>query len=113
MKWATTINFILGLWLIVAAFAVSHAMNPAMSVEIAVGIAIAGLSGAAAFTPVHEAAVLSWIVTLSGLWMLVAPFVVGYAHRMSASASNDAIVGIIVIVLGCVNTVTRGTRLAA
>lgn len=43
---------------------------------------------------------LSWINALLGLWLLVAPFIIGYSGTSGGATWNDAIVGIIVIVIG-------------
>ncbi|UYG17658.1 SPW repeat protein [Brachybacterium huguangmaarense] len=45
------------------------------------------------------------LLTLSGLWMIVAPFLVGYQARTSdwaAGTTNDVVVGITLVVLSLV-----------
>jgi len=103
MKGLSWINFILGLWLIVAGFAISMAVRPVMAEEIILGIIIACLSAIAAARPQPA---VSWIVALAGLWTLIAPAVINYAGA-SASRANDMVVGIIVLILGVINAVHR------
>jgi hypothetical protein len=103
MKVLSWINFILGLWLIVAAFALTPAVGPIMAEEIVMGIVIACLAAASAARPM---AATSWLIALAGLWTLIAPTVLGYGNA-GASRGDDIVVGIIVMVLGIVNAVYR------
>jgi SPW repeat len=103
MKALSWINFILGLWLIVAGFALSMTARPVMTEEIVLGIIIACLAAAAATRP---SSIVSWLVALAGLWTLIAPGVIGYAS-MTVSRANDMVVGLVVLVLGIANAVYR------
>ena len=96
MKGLSWINFVLGLWLIVAGFVLSTASRAVMTEEIVIGIIIAVLSAISVTAVVSW---LSWLVALAGVWTLIAPGIISYVG-MSASRANDVIVGIIVIVLG-------------
>ena len=103
MKALSWINFILGLWLIVAGFAVSQGAGPVMAEEIVIGIIIALLAiGSVSST----SPAIAWSVAIAGLWTLVAPSVIDYTMH-SASRANDIVVGIIVLVLGIANAVYR------
>jgi hypothetical protein len=102
MKAFSWINFILGLWLIVAGFVLSATARPVMTEEIVLGIIIAGLAFASAMRPVP---IFSWLLAIAGLWTLVAPMVINYGVR--PSRGNDIIVGIIVLALGVANAVYR------
>ena len=103
MKALSWINFILGLWLIVAGFAFSVASRPVMAEEIVLGIIIACL---AAISTAHPSSVISWLVAIAGLWTLIAPAVISYAGT-TRSRANDIVVGIVVLVLGIANAVYR------
>ena len=103
MKALSWINFILGLWLIVAGFALSMAWRPVMAEEIVLGIIIACLAAMAANRP---SPVISWLVAIAGLWTLIAPAVINYAGAR-VSRGNDIVVGIVVLVLGIANAVYR------
>ena len=101
MKALGWINFILGLWLIVAGFALSTAARPVMAEEIVLGIIIACLAAISAARP---SSAVSWLIAIAGLWTLIAPAVIRYAG-MAASRTNDIVVGIVVLVLGIANAV--------
>ena len=103
MKVLSWINFILGLWLIVAGFVLSGTAKAAMAEEIALGIIIASL---AAISAVRPSSLVSWLVALAGLWTLTAPAVINYAG-LTASLGNDVVVGLVVLVLGLTNAVYR------
>ncbi|HJZ72560.1 MAG TPA: SPW repeat protein [Vicinamibacterales bacterium] len=103
MKALSWINFILGLWMIVAGFALSTASRAVMTEEIIVGIIIAALACAAALRP---APITSLLVAIAGLWTLLAPSFMNYMG-MATARRNDLVVGIVVLVLGIVNAVYR------
>ena len=103
MKGLSWINFILGLWLIVAGFTLAAASGTAMTQDIILGIIIAAFSAWAASSYAHPVA--SWIVAIAGLWTLISP---GVTYSMARAAhTNDIIVGIIVLILGFANAVFR------
>ena len=103
MRALSWINFIAGLWLIVAGFSLAAGMAGVMTQDIILGIIIAAFAAWAASSPDHPVA--SWIVAIAGLWTLLSPGV-GYGAA-SAAHTNDVIVGIIVLVLGFANAVFR------
>jgi hypothetical protein len=105
MKAFSWINFLLGLWLIVAGFVFSATARPVMTEEIVLGIIIACLAFA---STMRSAPILSWLLAIAGLWTLVAPMVMKYGQR--ASRGNDIIVGIIVLALAVSNAVYRQER---
>jgi hypothetical protein len=109
MKALSWINFILGLWLIVAGFAFSMASRPVMAEEIVLGIIIACLAAISATRP---SSVISWLVAIAGLWTLVAPTVISYAATPRARA-NDIVVGIVVLILGIANALYRQSPVRA
>ena len=103
MKALSWINFILGLWLIVAGFALSHGGGAIMAEEIVLGIIIALL----AFGSVSSSnPAIAWCVVIAGLWTLLAPAAIDYSMH-AASKANDIAVGVVVLVLGFANAVYR------
>jgi len=105
MKAFSWINFVLGLWLIVAGFALSATARPVMTEEIVLGVIIACLAFASAMRP---SPMLSWLVALAGLWTLIAPVAMNYGMLRTARG-NDIVVGIIVLALGVNNAIYRQT----
>ncbi len=53
----------------------------------------------------------SWVNFILGLWLIVAPFALGYSPQMGSKVANDVIVGIVVLVLALVRAVGVGRRL--
>jgi hypothetical protein len=94
-------NFILGVWLFIAGFALSHGSYAAGAEDIILGIIIACLAAIAAYRP---APATSWLVALAGLWTLIAP---GVFHYGGAAQTNDVVIGIVVLVLGVSNAMYR------
>ncbi len=105
MRWASWINFILGLWLIVAPFALRYANVPGAAPEdVILGILIAAFSLWMAST--YEApAGPSWLVVVFGIWTIIAPFVLGYSRQSAAELRNDVAVGVVVVILAAVRAI--------
>jgi hypothetical protein len=100
MKWASWTDFVLGLWLIVAPFALGYAsVGRGRGEDVLFGIVIAGVALWRSLVSNDSAmAGVSWIVALAGLWVLFAPFALGYSS-VGAAMTNDVIVGAVVFVL--------------
>jgi len=97
------INFILGLWLIVAGFVLSNGAGAIMAEEIVLGIIIALL----ALGSINSSNPgIAWCVAVAGLWTLLAPAMINYS-AFAASKANDVTVGIVVLVLGFANAIYR------
>jgi SPW repeat len=107
MKALTWINFILGLWLIVAGFTLSTAAGPVMTEEIVMGIIIACLAIVASRYPTSA---ISWVIAVAGLWLAIAPAAINY-RGISAARANDVVVGIVVLILGIANATFRESRI--
>lgn len=103
MRALSWINFILGLWLIVAGFVLSGGVPAVRAEEICLGIVIAIFAFVSATRYTAPAA---WLVALAGLWTLIAPGVIDYTMSHGAR-TNDVIVGVIVLVLGFASAVYR------
>lgn len=89
-----------GLWEVIAAFTLGYsASSAALWNAIIVGTALIVLGAWAAVStqPATDKA-LDWINALLGLWLLIAPFLLGY-RDFGAAFSNDVLVGIAVMVL--------------
>jgi len=102
MKVLSWINFLLGVWLTIAAFALAPKTGPVMAAEGAAGIMISVLAYASAVG--RPNAGISWSVAVAGLWTLI----VSYGLHTTAT-SNATIVGLVVLVLGAVNAIYRHT----
>jgi hypothetical protein len=100
MKWASWTNFVLGVWLIFAPFTLLYAkVQTAMYEDVLLGLVIGSLALSRAVGPETEAMTqVSWYVATAGLWVLIAPFVLGYAGT-TAAVFNDVSVGLVVAIL--------------
>jgi hypothetical protein len=97
VRWTSGLNALLGLWLIVAPFALGYLEPAARWNDILVGIVIASLAALRAFGR-PAAPAWSWTNVALGVWLLIAPFLLSY--NTSAALWNDVVVGLIVVVLG-------------
>lgn len=91
---ASGANLLLGLWLIAAPFVLSYGAAHARANDIVLGIIIATLAAIRVFGA-YRSAWISWVNMLAGLWLIIAPFALGYSGIMHP-LWNDIIVGILV-----------------
>lgn len=98
-----------GLWEVIAAFVLGYsASTAALWDAIIVGIALIVLAAWAALSSAEGTdRTLDWINVVLGVWLIVAPFVLGYSV-VAAALWNDIIVGIVVVVLAGWAALTMG-----
>jgi hypothetical protein len=111
MKWASWILVIFGIWLIIAPFVLGYSTisGAATMNDVVLGIVILILSLWSALAVVPPGSV-SWILVLLGIWVLIAPFVVGYAVMSSTATGNDVVMGILIIVFSLIRALTGAPR---
>ena len=109
MKWHWG-NVVLGVWLIIAPFALGYSSTSgrATGEVVILGIVIAGCSLWVALRPKGPAAV-SWVVMLGGLWVVIAPFVLGY-RTITPALVNDVVVGILVLLFAITHVMLAARR---
>jgi hypothetical protein len=101
MKWASWVNFGLGVWLILAPMTFGYAsVKAALYEDLVFGILIASVAlwralGAETSAMAH----VSWVVAAAGFWAMLAPFELGYGTTR-APVDNDVLVGLAVLILG-------------
>lgn len=95
---ASGANLILGLWLIAAPFVLNYAPSVARGNDVVMGIIIATLAAVRVFGA-YRAAWVSWLNVLAGIWMIIAPFALGYSG-FAHPTWNDIIVGALVVAFG-------------
>lgn len=100
VKTASGLNFLAGLWLIISPWVFGATMRGTGAAwnSVIVGIIIAVFAAIRFFAP-RSAVGLSWINALLGVWMIISPWIYGYAAN-AAWLWNSIILGIIVVVLG-------------
>lgn len=103
---ASAFNIVAGFWLIVAPFLLGYSeLGLAVRNDVLVGVVVLVLAWARASSP-REIPGLSWFNALLGLWLIAAPFVLGY-DSVAAARWNDVSVGLIVAVLATWSAASR------
>lgn len=99
-------NLVLGLWLILAPFALGYSnLGRALWDDIAIGVAVAVFAGIRVTGRGYRVPSLSWINAALGAWLALAPWMLSYTGTHPAVA-NDLTVGVIVFILGTVSAAT-------
>src|SRR5579884_3856539 len=93
---ASGINVLAGIWLIIAPFVLGYVTSAPKTNDIWLGIIVGILALIRVFSGVKSAWV-SGINILAGIWLIIAPFVLGYLNN--TPRVNDVILGIIVIAM--------------
>jgi hypothetical protein len=97
---AFRVNILLGIWVIVAPFVLASALfSAAIWNNIATGIAVAIVALLRTSMPRQSA--WSWANVILGIWLLISPFVLGFAAPRLLW--NDVILGIIIALVGISN----------
>ena len=92
------INMLLGLWTIFSPFLLGFSgVLPAVWNGLEVGLLVAFFSGIRVSIGYNQT-IWSWCTVLFGLWLIVSPFVLGFAKTSSATW-NDIIVGFVILLL--------------
>lgn len=99
VKGVSGTNIAAGLWLIAAPFILAYTgVTAAMWNAILVGLAVLALAWIRVAKPLQNEGA-SWTNVALGVWLLIAPFALGYTAT-AAAMTNDIIVGLIVAGLG-------------
>lgn len=111
VKWSSGTNIALGLWLMLAPFALAYSgTGAAVANDLIVGLVVLGLAWARVARPARYMS-LSWTNVAAGTYLLFAPFLLGYGG-VSAAVANDITVGVIVLFAGAASAVA-GRKLEA
>jgi hypothetical protein len=98
MKALSWMNFALGLWLIIAPFALLYRRTQAaLWDDVTVGLLIAAYSLWRALE-IEQMTVSNWMVGALGLWALASPFVLHFSYATLAMR-NNVIVGAAVTIV--------------
>lgn len=94
--WQDPVNAVLGAWLILSPWALGFSgSTPAMANFAIVGILLLATALGAIFVP---RAWEEWTESALGLWLVISPWVVGYAAVDSAKA-NAILAGLVILTL--------------
>ncbi len=99
VRTANGLDVLAGIWLIFAPFILGYsAVTAAVWNDIIVGIVVAVLAISRTTREGIKVAWPSWVNVVIGIWLIFAPFILGYSF-VSAALWNDIILGIIVAAL--------------
>lgn len=88
-RWQGWASFTLGLWLAVSPWLVGYAENEAATANAAfIGLALALASH---FEATFDHVWTEWLNLGAGLWLVAAPFALGFAHDTVATANSIAV----------------------
>lgn len=107
VHWSSGINVLAGLWLILSPFMFGFSeVESILWNEVVIGLAVAIFAMFRAAKP-YQFEPLSWINFVFGVWLIIAPFILGYsAHGQGGAMLNDIIIGVIIIVLAGMSAIT-------
>jgi len=97
IRTASGINVVLGLWLIIAAFVVAVSEEAYWN-DLLVGIVVLILAATRLSKPIEGTKPASWVNAAIGVWLIAAPFILGYTADQEMW--NDIIVGVLILVFG-------------
>ena len=113
---ASTLNVLAGIWLIISSWVLGFSdMQVPFWDTLIVGIVVLVLAAMRLGTP--GTAGLSWLNFLVGIWLIISPWVLGFAPNSavmgsSTAASNAVILGILVGIFGLWAALTSRTPAA-
>jgi hypothetical protein len=109
-RFLTWFVLLAGVWLILAPFSIGYLhMQAAHAIveDVAAGVALVVVSLWSAAAPEALPGRGAWATTVIGIWIILAPTVIGYGAGSTADAAiNDIAVGIIVLSLGLLRVFT-------
>ena len=93
------LDMIAGIWLILAPFLLGYSgVSAALWNDIVLGVAVIVLSGIRTTEEGMKMSWASWLSVAVGIWLVIAPFALGYSAN-SRALWNDIILGVIVGIL--------------
>jgi len=98
LKGLSWINFVLGLWLIVAAFALPARSGAVRAEESIAGIVVAVLAYVAVVG--RPRAGISWSVAIAGVWLVLVSY-----GALTPARINAMLVGLLVLAIGTANAI--------
>lgn len=91
---ASSLNILSGVWLVIAPFVLGYQSQTALWNDVILGVIVGSIGIIRTFSPSRSTTWLSWSNFVLGLWLIIAPFILGYAR--TTPRTNDVILGVIV-----------------
>lgn len=99
MRTTGSLDILVGIWLILAPFLLGYSgNNTALWNDVILGIAVVIFSATQTAGASRRISWPSWVNILAGIWLVLAPFALGYSF-LTVALWNDIISGIIIIAL--------------
>ncbi len=103
MKTVKNMNWwmaVIGVWVAIAPFILGYrGVGAALWNDLVVGIAVVVLAVASAMSESESPIkTMDWITAVLGLWLVLAPFILGYS-AITAALWSDIIAGVVILVL--------------
>jgi hypothetical protein len=105
MKWASWVNVLLGLWLVASPWVLGYGYGPAVVHDVVLGITIGAVALWSATVPSTQIAP-AWINVALGLWLIVAPWMLGLASTVAYASTNDPLIGILTMIFAGIRIAT-------
>jgi len=97
VRWASGLDMVTGIWLLVAPFVLGYAsVGSALWNSVIAGVAVALLAASRETREGVRQAAPSWINAAVGVWLLIAPFALGFSG-VTEAFWNHMVVGVAVI----------------
>lgn len=104
-RWQDWVNLILGIWLFISPWCLHATMTPAWNLWV-LGVIVVVMALWALASPAM--AFPEWVNVIAGIWLFIAPWVLGFYTVSYASAWDQWIVGVIVFILSIWVATTMG-----
>lgn len=90
------VGLLAGIWLLMAPFVLGYTNEVARTNDIWLGIIIGAAALLRSFMPARNKW-FDWITIFAGVWLVIAPYMLGYAN--SVASMNDMVLGLVSIVV--------------
>lgn len=97
ISFASTCNLVVGAWMILAPFILGYVTGAALWNSIIFGVLVVVFALMRVVNTARSPA-LSWWNAIFGVWLILAPFVLGY--ELDAQIWNSVIAGLLILALG-------------
>lgn len=92
-RWQDVVNLIVGVWLILAPWALGFTQDSMAAWNAWILGAIVAVAAAAALLAFHEWE--EWVSALLGLWLIVSPWILGFSP-VAAATWNAVVAGVVI-----------------
>ena len=106
-QWRDVANLILGLWMLISPWVLSYIDQPTAAWNahiVGIIVAVAAIAALLAFHKWEE-----WVNVVLGIWLIVSPFLLGYA-MLSNALWNQIVLGAIIGILALWTAVASPKR---